>query len=390
MADEPTAYEQLGVSASKEEVHAAVAQTDPGLYPGAFCRIGPDTLGGDPDWCSALHADGAGTKSIVAYLRFRETGEAKVFRSLAQDALVMNLDDLACVGAVDRFLLANTIDRNSRCVPGAAIEEIIRGYQQCLELLDRQGIRVTPTGGETADVGDSVRTLIVNAVLATRLSRERVVDNSRIQEGDLIIGLSSTGQTTDEDLPNSGIGSNGLTLARHTLLHRSYAEKYPETLAPETDPSVAYRGPFRLEDCPRGLKMTIGEALLSPTRPYAPIVRDVLGTLPGEVHGIVHNTGGGQTKCRSFGDGIAYLKDNLFEVPPLFRLIAEHGEVAWKEMYGTFNMGHRLELMVSPSVANSVIDISRRYGVDAKIVGRCERAEINTVTLATPFGTFTY
>lgn len=387
---ETSAYQQLGVSATKEEVHAAVAGSDPGLFPGAFCRIGEDVLGGDPEWCCALHADDAGTKAMVAYLLYKETGSATVFRGIAQDALVMNLDDLLCIGATDRFLLSNTINRNSFKVGGDAVREIIQGYQDCIERLRPLGIQIVPTGGETADMVDGVRTIVVGANLATRLRRDQVVDNRRIAPGDVIVGLSSTGQASYEDQPNSGIGDNGLTLARHALLHHRYAEKYPETTSPEVDDTLVYRGPFALGDVPPDLGMAVGAALTSPTRTYAPIVRAVLRQLSRAVHGIVHNTGGGQTKCVQFGEGIRYVKDQLFPCPPLFRLLADVGSVSGREMAQTFNLGHRMELFVAVEAADAVIDLSARYGVEAKIVGRCERAAENSLHLVHTFGTFDY
>ena len=385
-----SAYDRLGVSATKEEVHEAVAQTDPGLFPGAFCRIGEDALGGDPDWCGALHTDDAGTKTLIAYLRFRETGDPTVFRSLAQDALVMNLDDLACIGATDRFLLCNAIERNSFHIPGAAVREIVAGYIQSLLNLEASGIRIVSTGGETADLVDTVRTLVVGCTLATRLPRSQVIDNARIEPGDVIVGLSSTGQATYEAHPNSGIGSNGLTLARHALLRKEYGQRYPESLAPEIDPALAYRGPFALDDRPDGLKTDIASALASPTRYYAPILKEAFRELGAGVHGVVHNTGGGQTKCKSFGAGIRYRKDDLFPIPPLFSLIAQHGAVPWSEMYQTFNMGHRMELFLSPRSADALIAISRRFAVEARIVGRCEASKTNEVLIESPHGAFHY
>ncbi|MFO0946886.1 MAG: AIR synthase-related protein [Planctomycetota bacterium] len=385
-----SAYEALGVSATKAEVHEAVEQTDPGLFPGAFCRIGPDILGGDPDWCCAIHSDDAGTKVLVAYLLFKETGDPRHFRGIAEDALVMNLDDLACVGAVDRFLLSNTINRNSFHVPGSVIKEVIAGYGDVIRRLGSAGVNILATGGETADMVDVVRTILVGATVATRLRRDQVVDNDRISAGDLIVGLSSTGKATYEDNPNSGIGDNGLTLARHALLKKDYAHKYPEALAKEVDLAIAYRGPFALADEPAGLGMSVGAALHSPTRSYVPVVREALAALGRDLHGMVHNTGGGQAKCLRFGKGIAYVKDDLFPVPPLFSLIAEHGGVEWKEMYQTFNMGHRFELMVPPERAATVMEIAGQFGIEAKVVGRCHAAAKNSVTLETPKGTFEF
>jgi phosphoribosylformylglycinamidine cyclo-ligase len=380
----------LGVSATKEDVHKAVAALDEGLFPGAFCRIAEDVLGGDPEFCCAQHSDGAGTKVLVAYLVYRETGDVSVFRGVAQDSLVMNTDDLLCIGAVDRFLVANSIGRNSFYIPGEVIAQIIGGYEDCIRTLRSHGVEVASTGGETADLVDSVRTLVVDSTVATRLRRSHVIDNRGIRPGDLIVGLSSTGQATYEATPNSGIGSNGLTLARHCLLSKEYAQRYPESVAPEIDRSEIYRGPFHVDDEPSDLGMSVGRALSSPTRTYAPILREILSQHRADVHGVVHNTGGGQTKCKGFGVGVRYVKDNLFESPPLFRLIAEHGKVSWWEMYQTFNMGHRMELMVAPSVAERIVEISRGFGVAAQVVGRCERAEQNEVVIHSPFGTFQY
>lgn len=390
MARDPTAYGQLGISANKQEVHDAVAACDPGLYPGAFCRIAPDVLAHDPAFCCAAHSDGAGTKTLVAYLRFRESGDPSVFRSLAQDALVMNLDDLACVGATDTFLLTNVVGRNSFRIPGSALREIIAGYEECRLRWAEHGITLVPTGGETADLVDLLRTLVVDATLTTRWPRADVVDNANIRPNDAIIGLSSLGQTIYEDSPNSGIGANGLTLARHALLCKHYAQQYPEALAPEVDPDITYRGPFRLGDRPEGLDMSIGEALASPTRAYAPILRAVLRESGTNVHGIIHNTGGGQTKCLRFGQGLSYIKDQLFPCPPLFQLIAEHGKIPWREMYQTFNMGHRMEIMVAPKAADDIISICQRFGASAQVVGVCVRSSRPSVEIHGVAGVYTY
>lgn len=390
MGNGSSAYENLGVSATKQDVHRAVAGLDEGLFPGAFCRIAEDVLAGDPAFCSIQHSDGAGTKTLVAYLLYKTTGDASVFRGIAQDSLVMNLDDLACVGAVDRFLVANTIGRNSFHVPGEVIGEIVAGYEDCIRMLREQGIQIASTGGETADLVDNVRTLVVDSTVATRLARDEVIDNSKIQPGDVIVGLSSTGRANYEATENSGIGSNGLTLARHALLAREYAERFPESLAPEVPRESAYRGPFRLEDQPGDLSMTVGRALLSPTRTYLPILHAILNEHRQQVHGIVHNTGGGQTKCKGFGRNILYRKDNLFGCPALFRLIAEHGQVSPREMYQTFNMGHRMELMVDEAAVDSILAISRSWGIDAQVVGRCESSDRNGVIIESEFGTFEY
>lgn len=385
-----SAYERLGVSATKDDIHRAIESQDAGLYPGAFCKLGPDVLGGDPLWCGAAHADDAGTKALVAYLAYREHKDASVFRGIAQDALVMNLDDLACVGAVDRFMLCNTINRNRFLVGSDAIAAVIDGYADCIRRWAPLGIAIEATGGETADMNDIVRTILVGATLTTRLRRADVVDNDRIQAGDLIVGLSSTGKATYEDRPNSGIGDNGLTLARHALLHRDYARRFPESLAPEVDPEAAYQGPYRLSDPIEECGMSVQEALLSPTRTYVPILKEVLHRLGRDVHGLVHNTGGGLTKCRRFGKGIRYVKDNLFPIPPLFDVMARHGQVEPREMHQTFNMGHRMEVFVPPGSERVVIEASTRFGVDAQVVGRCEASESNKVVLDTLAGTFEY
>jgi len=364
-------YDQLGASATKDDVHAAVAATDPGLFTTAFCRIASDVLAGDPGWCSLSHADGAGTKAIVAYLAFRETGDPKWFRGLAQDALVMNLDDMACVGAVDRFLMVNTIARNGKLIPSAAIAEIINGFEDCRRHWKEFGIDIVATGGETADLGDSVRTLVVDAALTARLKRNQVIDAGRIEPGLAIVGLSSTGRAWYEDSINSGIGSNGLTLARHVLLHRDYREKYPESVAPETVSSLTYRGKYKLTDEPSGWGMSVASALLSPTRTYAPIIKQTLAALGDRVRGVIHNTGGGLGKSLRFGKNVHYIKDALFETPPLFSAIADAG-VSADEMCRTFNMGCRLEVYVPPNDAKTVVEISERFGVAAKMIGRCE------------------
>jgi phosphoribosylformylglycinamidine cyclo-ligase len=388
-----SAYGRLGVSATKDDVHAAVKATDAGLFPGAFCRIGTDVLGGDPAWCNVLHADDAGTKAIVAYLAFRESGDPAAFAGLAHDAFVMNLDDLLAIGAVDRFLLSNTINRNSFVVPGSAIKAIIGGYADIIRRLAPHGIEVVATGGETADMNDSVRTLVVGANLATRMRRDRVIDNARIRPGLVIVGLSSTGRAEWEDAENSGIGDNGLTLARHALLAKEYLTRYPESADPGVDRELACRGPFKLSDPLPGTAMTVGQALLSPTRTYAPAVRRMLDRHFSAVRGIVHCTGGGQTKCLHFGRGIRYVKDQLFPVPPLFAAIARHGGVPAREMYLTFNMGHRLELFVEPNAADELVAIASDLGIAGRIVGRTEAATgpINELTLTTPSGeTFDY
>ena len=390
---ETSAYQQLGVSATKDEVHKAVEQTDPGLFPGAFCRVGPDVLTGDPDYCLALHTDDAGTKTLVPYLMYCEGAAPEVFRSLAQDALVMNLDDLLCIGATQRFAMVNTIARNTFHISGKIIEQVIAGYEDCRVMLKKHDIDVVATGGETADPADCVRTLMVGATLAARLPRDKVIDNARIKVGDVIVGMSSTGQASYESAPNSGIGSNGLTLARHAMLNHDYARTYPESWAAEIDPRLAYRGEFHVNDQPPNLGMTVGQALASPTRTYAPVIKAMIEELGiDQIHGLVHCTGGGQTKCKNFGKGIRYVKDHLFDCPPVFQLIAEQGEVPWGEMYQTFNMGHRMEAFVSADLADRVIALCQQWNIDAQIVGRCEQADagINQVRITSPMGSFDY
>lgn len=389
MSKKKSAYEQLGVSATKEDVHRAIENSDAGLYPGAFCRIAEDLLGGSKRYCSALHCDGAGTKALVAYLHFKTTGDASVFRGIAQDAIVMNLDDLACVGATDKFLLANAIARNSFYVPGEVIKEVVQGYQDFCAAMEPFGIEIIATGGETADLVDNVRTIVVDATLATRLRRDRVIDNSKISKKDVIVALSSTGQTNYETVPNSGIGSNGLTLARHALLTKRYAETHPETISPEIPQEAVYRGPFLLHDYPDEIDMTIGSALLSPTRTYAPVLRAILREVRNHVHGIVHCTGGGVTKCLNFGHGIHYIKNNLFPTPPLFKLIAQHGQVDGREMLQTFNLGQRMELFVTPRGVETVLAVAEDFNLEARIIGECREnteSKGNRLTVESEFG----
>lgn len=367
-----TSYRSLGVSSAKEDVVAAARLQGEGMFPGAFCKLVADSLTGDDRFCLALHADGAGTKAIVAYLLFREQGDPGVFASLAQDSLVMNLDDLICVGATGPFALTNTIGRHREMIPSAAIEAVIGGYEACARALGEQGVEVALCGGETADLGDLVRTLVVDASMVCRLPRQRVIDGSAVASGDRIVGLASAGRVPWEAVDNSGIGSNGLTLARHALLKSDYRRAYPEASAPELEDELAYRGPFALSDRPEGLGMTVGEALLSPTMSAAPVVIEALERLGDAVHAVVHCTGGGQTKCLRLPAPVRYVKDALFPVPPLFELIRQAAGLPWAEMYQVFNMGHRMELFVDAAAADELVALSQERGLEAKVVGRCE------------------
>jgi phosphoribosylformylglycinamidine cyclo-ligase len=361
-------YLSRGVSADKRDVHAAVAGLDPGLFPGGFCTLVPDP-GGDPAWAAALHADGAGTKSAVAYLVHRESGRLDVFEGLAQDAAVMNVDDVACVGATDGFLLSNAIARNAQRVDGAAVAAIVRGYRRFADDLRALGVGVTLAGGETADVGDLVQTLVVDATVFARVRRNRVVDASRIRPGQVIVGLASAGRASYERAENSGIGANGLTLARHVLLSHEYAARFAETYAPTLAADRVYQGRFRLEDVLPGAEMSVGDALLSPTRTYVPVVRAVLQRHLDRIGGIVHCTGGGQTKCLRFGRGLHVLKNDLFPVPAVFRAIRDTGAVPLREMFQVFNMGHRMEIYCDRDVADDVVGVARGFAIEAKVVG---------------------
>ncbi len=364
-------YEDRGASADKKEVHAAIRGEDPGLFPGAFCKILPDSLTGSGEHCVLIHADGAGTKSVAAYLWWKETGDASVFRGLAQDSLVMNLDDLLCVGATGPFLLSNTIGRNAKLISGEVISEIVAGYRDCMEMLGRYGIEIRSGGGETADVGDAVRTLVVDSTLVTRMERKRVISGEKLRPGLVLVGFSSSGKTAYESRENSGIGSNGLTSVRHELLSGYYRENYPEAFAPEIR-ELAYTGPFRLKDALPGSSLTIGEALLSPTRTYAPVLSRIFVEAYDSIAAVFHNTGGGQTKCLRFGKGLTYVKDNLFDPPPLFRVLQERSRLDARELYRSLNMGHRLEIACEPGAASAIIAIAHGLGLEARIVGRIE------------------
>ena len=379
-----------GVSAMKEDVHNAIKHIDKGLFPQAFCKIIPDILGGDPDYCNIMHADGAGTKSSLAYMYWKETGDLSVWKGIAQDALVMNTDDLLCVGAVDNILVSSTIGRNKMLIPGEVISAIINGTDELLAQLRDMGIGIYATGGETADVGDLVRTIIVDSTVTCRMKRKDVIDNARIQPGDVIVGLSSCGQATYETEYNGGMGSNGLTSARHDVFAKYLSEKYPESYDKAVPEELVYSGNYRLTDDVEGSPLNAGKLVLSPTRTYAPVIKDLLDEMRPEIHGMVHCTGGAQTKVLHFvGDNCKVIKDNMFPVPPLFKAIAEQSGTDWAEMYKVFNMGHRMEIYVRPELADKVIALSQSFHIDAQIVGRIEEGE-KSLTIQSEFGTFHY
>ena len=383
-------YDLRGVSASKEDVHNAIKNLDKGLFPKAFCKIIPDHLGGDPAWCNIMHADGAGTKSSLAYAYWRETGDLSVWKGIAQDALIMNIDDLLCVGATDNILLSSTIGRNKRLVPGEVISAIINGTDELAEELTRLGVSVYPTGGETADVGDLVRTIIVDSTVTCRMRRADVIDNARIQAGDVIVGLSSTGQATYESGYNGGMGSNGLTSARHDVFHNYLATKYPETFDPAMPADLAYTGSYRLTDAIEGLGVDAGKLVLSPTRTYAPVIKQILKEMRPHIHGMVHCSGGAQTKVLHFIDRLRVVKDNLFPTPPLFRIIRQESGTTWQEMYKVFNMGHRMELYLPEACAAQAIAISRSFGIEAQVVGHCEPSDHRELRIESEHGVFEY
>ncbi|MFT7222117.1 MAG: phosphoribosylformylglycinamidine cyclo-ligase, partial [Candidatus Azotimanducaceae bacterium] len=382
-------YQARGVSSDKTEVHESVDQLDPGIFPGAFCKITEDFLSGDPNKCNVIHADGAGTKSIVAYLQYKETGDARVFEGIAQDSIVMNLDDLLCVGVNGRVLLSNTINRNALNCPGEVISALIEGTEKFLATMRDQGVALYSGGGETADVGDLTGTLAVDSCAVAIMNKSDVIAND-IQGELAIVGLSSTGQATFETKPNSGMGSNGLTSARHDLLSKHYAEHYPESYDANVDPELVYCGPYRLQDALPGSDFSVGEAILSPTRSYAPVIYELRAQLGKAIAGIVHCSGGGQTKCLRFGRQVHFVKNNLFEPPPLFNTIQQASGTNWVEMYKVFNMGHRMEVYVPLEKVSEVIQISASFGIDAQQIGFTEPADSNRLTLKTPAGEFHY
>jgi phosphoribosylformylglycinamidine cyclo-ligase len=386
-------YNLRGVSASKEDVHLAISNIDKGIFPQAFCKIIPDILGKDPDYCNIMHADGAGTKSSLAYAYWKETGDISVWRGIAQDAIIMNTDDLLCVGAVDNILLSSTIGRNKNLIPGEVIAAIINGTESVLADLRSHGMEIYSTGGETADVGDLVRTIIVDSTVTCRMPKAQVISNHRIKAGNVIVGLASFGQATYENEYNGGMGSNGLTSARHDVFNKSIAEKYPETFDPAVPYDLVFSGGMQLTDeieIENYGKITAGKLVLSPTRTYTPIIKKILEQFPTQIDGMVHCSGGGQTKVLHFVNNVHIIKNNLFPIPPLFKLIQEQSGTAFQEMYQVFNMGHRMEIYVDESIAQSIIDIAKSFNVAAQIIGRVETADAKQLTIESEFGTFKY
>jgi len=384
-------YAQRGVSASKEDVHNAIKNIDKGLFPKAFCKIVPDYLTNDEDYCLIMHADGAGTKSSLAYMYWKETGDLSVWKGIAQDALIMNIDDLLCVGATEHIMLSSTIGRNKNRIPGEVLSAIINGTEELIEDLKSFGVTIHSTGGETADVGDLVRTIIVDSTVTARIKRSDVIDNSNISEGDVIVGLASFGQATYETEYNGGMGSNGLTSARHDVFSKYLVKKYPESFDPAVPEDLVYSGRMQLTDAVEDSPIDAGKLVLSPTRTYAPIIKTILNTYKSNtIHGMVHCSGGAQTKILHFIDNLHIVKDNMFDIPPLFKLIQEQSKTDWNEMYQVFNCGHRMELYVKPEVAQDIIEISKSFNVDAQIIGRVEASDNKKLTIKSEYGTFEY
>ncbi len=383
-------YMQRGVSAAKEDVHQAIRNIDKGLYPKAFCKVLPDILGGDPEYCNIMHADGAGTKSSLAYMYWRETGDLSVWKGIAQDALVMNTDDLLCVGATDHILVSSTIGRNKMLIPGEVIAAIINGTEELIDQMRSFGMQIYSSGGETADVGDLVRTIIVDSTVSCRMKRSEIITNENIAAEDVIVGLSSSGQATYEDSYNGGMGSNGLTSARHDVFAKYLAAKYPESYDHEMDNGLIYAGSYRLTDAIEDLGIDAGKLVLSPTRTYIPAIRQILDEMRPVIHGMVHCSGGAQTKILHFIDQLHVIKDNLFDIPPLFRIIQEQSGSSWREMYQVFNMGHRMEIYLPEQYAAQVVQIAESFGIEAKIVGKCEAADKKRLTIKTDKGIFEY
>lgn len=383
-------YDLRGVSASKEDVHNAIKNIDKGIFPKAFCKIIPDILCGDADYCNIMHADGAGTKSSLAYAYWKETGDMSVWKGIAQDSLIMNLDDLLCVGATDNILLSSTIGRNKRLIPGEVIAAIINGTEELLAELRELGIGIYSTGGETADIGDLVRTIVVDSTVTCRMRRDEVIDNAHIAAGDVIVGLASFGKAIYEKEYNGGMGSNGLTSARHDVFDKYVAKKYPESYDNNLPDDLVYSGKLKLTELVPETGLTAGKLVLSPTRTYAPVIKKILDSMRHDIHGMVHCSGGAQTKVMHFVEHKHVIKNNLFPIPPLFRIIKEQSGTDWQEMYKVFNMGHRMELYVAPDKAQAIIDISKAFGIDARIVGYVEDSPTNKLTLQTEYGDFTY
>ncbi len=383
-------YMARGVSASKEDVHNAIKNIDKGLFPKAFCKIIPDILGGDPEWCNIMHADGAGTKSSLAYMYWKETGDLSVWKGISQDALIMNIDDLLCVGATDNILLSSTIGRNKNKIPGEVIAAIINGTDELCHELQEMGVGVYPTGGETADVGDLVRTIIVDSTVTCRMKREDVISADNIQAGDVIVGLASFGQATYEKEYNGGMGSNGLTSARHDVFDNYLAKNYPESFDPEVPTELVYSGSKKLTDKIEELGLDAGKLVLSPTRTYAPVIKKILDQHRKDIHGMIHCSGGAQTKVLHFVDDVHVIKNNMFPIPPLFKMIQEESKTDWQEMYKVFNMGHRMEVYLKPELADSIIEISKSFNIDAQIIGKVDAFDGKKLTIESEYGTFEY
>lgn len=383
-------YNQRGVSASKEDVHNAIKNLDKGLFPQAFCKIVPDLLTGDSEYCCIMHADGAGTKSSLAYLYWRETGDMSVWKGIAQDAIIMNLDDLLCVGVTDNILLSSIINRNKNLISGEVISAIINGTEEILEMLRSYGIGIYSTGGETADVGDLVRTVTVDSTVVARIKRSEVISNHKIAKNDVIVGLASFGQSTYETQYNGGMGSNGLTSARHDVFHKILSQKYPESFDPAVPNDLVYSGSKNLTEKYKNLPLDIGKLVLSPTRTYAPVMKEILENHRQNIHGLVHCSGGGQTKVLHFVDKLHIIKDNLFACPPLFELIQNESGTDWKEMYKVFNMGHRMEIYISENHAEEIIQIANTFGIETKIIGRVEKSDTKKLTIKSEFGSFSF
>lgn len=382
-------YSQRGVSASKEDVHQAIKNIDKGIFPNAFCKVTADFIGHDDAYCNIMHADGAGTKSSLAYLYWKETGDLSVWKGIAQDAIIMNIDDLICVGATNNILLSSTIGRNKNLIPAEVISAIINGTEEVLQMLRDNGVMVQSTGGETADVGDLVRTIIVDSTVVVRLKKDEVITNN-IKPGDVIVGLASFGQSNYEDAYNYGMGSNGLTSARHDVFSKILSKKYPESYDPQVPEDLVYSGKYNLTDKVEGAETTMGKMVLSPTRTYAPVIQKIVARFKEQIHGIIHCSGGAQTKVMNFVEGVHIIKDSLFSTPLLFKIIQEESQTDWKEMYKVFNMGHRMEIYVPEEYASEIIEISKSFNIDAQIIGRVEKAKKNKLTISGENGSFTY